>query len=180
MAPRKPFWFERFHWFVTSENLLVVAGRDAQQNELLVKRHLGRGDLYVHADLRGAASTIVKNPHPNKPGVSPRGQGPSIMLEAGLLPWGNCPGPGAVGDLQQHQGGVHCTVDLLVHADLRRLACILAKSPPPRQARCGGLQMIITTSGMSSRYDCAPHIMTLLLCDRSPMRLAQAAAVLCK
>ena len=71
VAPRKPFWFERFHWFVTSENLLVVAGRDAQQNELLVKRHLGRGDLYVHADLRGAASTIVKNPHPDKPGMSP-------------------------------------------------------------------------------------------------------------
>ena len=69
VATRKPFWFERFHWFVTSENVLVVAGRDAQQNELLVKRHLSKGDLYVHADLRGAASTIVKNPQPDKPGA---------------------------------------------------------------------------------------------------------------
>ena len=68
VAPRKPLWFERFHWFVTSENVLVVAGRDAQQNELLVKRHLSRGDVYIHADLRGAASTIVKNPKPDQPG----------------------------------------------------------------------------------------------------------------
>ena len=68
VAPRKPFWFERFNWFVTSENLLVIAGRDAQQNELIVKRHLSRGDVYVHADLRGAASTVVKNPQPDKPG----------------------------------------------------------------------------------------------------------------
>lgn len=38
--PRKPYWFERFHWFVSSENLLVLSGRDAQQNELLVKRYM--------------------------------------------------------------------------------------------------------------------------------------------
>ena len=37
---RKPYWFERFHWFVSSENYLVLSGRDAQQNELLVKRYL--------------------------------------------------------------------------------------------------------------------------------------------
>lgn len=47
-------WFERFHWFVSSENYLCVSGRDAQQNELLVKRHLKRGDVYVHAELHGA------------------------------------------------------------------------------------------------------------------------------
>ncbi len=36
---RKVFWFEKFFWFISSENFLVVAGRDAQQNELLVKRY---------------------------------------------------------------------------------------------------------------------------------------------
>ena len=35
---RKPHWFEKFNWFATSENHLVLSGRDAQQNELLVKR----------------------------------------------------------------------------------------------------------------------------------------------
>jgi predicted ribosome quality control (RQC) complex YloA/Tae2 family protein len=33
-------WFERFAWFVSSENCLVLAARDAQQADLLLKRHL--------------------------------------------------------------------------------------------------------------------------------------------
>eukprot|EP00873_Tetraselmis_striata_P034994 jgi/Tetstr1/455258/TSEL_042096.t1 len=64
---RKVLWFEKFHWFITSENYLVLTGRDAQQNELLVKRYLRRGDIYVHADLHGASTTIVKNPRPDEP-----------------------------------------------------------------------------------------------------------------
>ena len=30
---RKIFWFEKFIWFITSENYLVLGGRNAQQNE---------------------------------------------------------------------------------------------------------------------------------------------------
>ena len=69
VALRKPFWFEKFCWFVTSDNLLVVSGRDAQQNELLVKRYLRKDDLYVHADLHGAATTILRNEAPGVPGA---------------------------------------------------------------------------------------------------------------
>jgi predicted ribosome quality control (RQC) complex YloA/Tae2 family protein len=36
---RKPAWYERFNWFISSENFLVISGRDAQQNELIVKRY---------------------------------------------------------------------------------------------------------------------------------------------
>lgn len=60
-ARRKALWFEKFYWFISSENYLVVAGKDAQQNELLVNRYLGPADVYVHADLHGASSVIVKN-----------------------------------------------------------------------------------------------------------------------
>lgn len=35
---RKSMWFEKFRWFISSEGFIVVAGRDAQQNELLVKK----------------------------------------------------------------------------------------------------------------------------------------------
>ena len=38
---RKALWFEKFHWFVTSENYLVISGRDAQQNEIIVKVRRG-------------------------------------------------------------------------------------------------------------------------------------------
>ncbi len=39
----------------------MISGRDVQQNELLVKKYLNKGDLYLHADYHGAASTIIKN-----------------------------------------------------------------------------------------------------------------------
>jgi predicted ribosome quality control (RQC) complex YloA/Tae2 family protein len=31
----------------------VIGGRDQQQNEIVVKKYLKDGDLYVHADLHG-------------------------------------------------------------------------------------------------------------------------------
>ena len=64
---RKAFWFEKFFWFITSENYLVLGGRDAQQNELLVKRYLRKGDAYVHADIHGASTCVVRNPSPGRP-----------------------------------------------------------------------------------------------------------------
>lgn len=57
---RKTYWFEKFYWFISSDNYLVIAGRDQQQNELLVKRYLRSTDAYVHADVSGASSVIVK------------------------------------------------------------------------------------------------------------------------
>uniref|UniRef100_A0A8C2Q1U5 Ribosome quality control complex subunit NEMF n=1 Tax=Cyprinus carpio TaxID=7962 RepID=A0A8C2Q1U5_CYPCA len=59
---RKVYWFEKFLWFVSSENYLIIAGRDQQQNEMIVKRYLRAGDVYVHADLHGATSCVIKNP----------------------------------------------------------------------------------------------------------------------
>lgn len=58
---RKVHWFEKFNWFISSENYLIISGRDAQQNEMIVKRYMSKGDLYIHADLHGASSTVIKN-----------------------------------------------------------------------------------------------------------------------
>jgi predicted ribosome quality control (RQC) complex YloA/Tae2 family protein len=68
-AIRKVHWFEKFNWFITSEGYLVLSGRDAQQNEQLVKKYLRTGDAYVHADMHGASSCIVraKLDHDSKP-----------------------------------------------------------------------------------------------------------------
>ncbi|KAJ3163711.1 hypothetical protein HDU86_000305 [Geranomyces michiganensis] len=79
---RKPYWFEKFLWFISSENYLVVGGRDAAQNELLVKRYLKKGDIYVHADLHGAASVIIKNiADPDAPPAIP----PTTLHQAGTM-----------------------------------------------------------------------------------------------
>ncbi|KAL0127872.1 hypothetical protein PUN28_003250 [Cardiocondyla obscurior] len=75
---RKMYWFEKFYWFITSENYLVIGGRDQQQNELIVKRYLKAGDLYVHADLTGASSVVIKNPSGNP--VPPK-----TLAEAGTM-----------------------------------------------------------------------------------------------
>ncbi|KAL6040267.1 Nuclear export mediator factor NEMF, partial [Balamuthia mandrillaris] len=64
---RKTYWFEKFYWFISSENYLIISGRDAQQNELIVKRYLRKGDAYVHADIHGASSCVVRNNDSDKP-----------------------------------------------------------------------------------------------------------------
>ena len=63
-------WFEQFRWFLSSEGAIVVAGRDATSNDTVVKRHLKDGDVYVHADVHGAASVVVKHPEPGAPPLS--------------------------------------------------------------------------------------------------------------
>jgi len=67
VARRKAHWFERYRWFISSEGAVVVGGRDASSNDLLVRRHLKEGDRYVHADIHGAASVIVKHSAPGEP-----------------------------------------------------------------------------------------------------------------
>ena len=59
-APSKRFWFERFRWFISSEGALVLGGKDAKSNDMLVKKHLQPGDRYAHADMHGAPSVVVK------------------------------------------------------------------------------------------------------------------------
>ena len=83
-STRKSFWFEKFAWFISSDGFLVLGGRDAQQNELLVKRHLRIGDAYVHADIHGAGSIIVKNHTPNAP-LAATSIPPRTLLEAGTF-----------------------------------------------------------------------------------------------
>ncbi len=58
--PTKQFWFERYKWFIAPSGRLVIAGKDAHTNDNIVKKHLKEDDLYAHADLHGAPSTIIK------------------------------------------------------------------------------------------------------------------------
>jgi hypothetical protein len=56
----KKLWYHRFRWFMTSDGIVVLGGRDASQNEELVKKYMGGQDLFVHADVHGASVVIVK------------------------------------------------------------------------------------------------------------------------
>ncbi|KAK3310857.1 fibronectin-binding protein A N-terminus-domain-containing protein [Chaetomium strumarium] len=78
---RKQMWFEKFLWFISSDGYLVLGGRDAQQNEILYKRYLRKGDVYVHADMHGAPTVIIKN-NPKTPDAPIP---PSTLAQAGNL-----------------------------------------------------------------------------------------------
>jgi len=67
--PKKK-WYHRFRWFYTSDNTLVVGGKDAGQNEELVKKYLEGKDTFVHADVFGASVVIVKGQTENWDEVS--------------------------------------------------------------------------------------------------------------
>ncbi|XP_078495726.1 LOW QUALITY PROTEIN: ribosome quality control complex subunit NEMF-like [Ciona intestinalis] len=66
LKARKVYWFEKFLWFISSENYLVIGGREAQQNEVLVKKYLNQGnDINLNIQVWGstfATSCIIKNP----------------------------------------------------------------------------------------------------------------------
>jgi predicted ribosome quality control (RQC) complex YloA/Tae2 family protein len=57
----KILWFEKYRWFISSDGNIIVGGRDAKSNELVVKKYLKQGDFYAHADVQGAPSIIIKN-----------------------------------------------------------------------------------------------------------------------
>jgi len=60
LVPLKKLWYHRFRWFVTSDGVVVLGGRDASQNEELVKKYMTGGDLFLHADVHGASVILVK------------------------------------------------------------------------------------------------------------------------
>jgi len=54
-------WYEHFRWFFSQKGFLVVAGKNANQNERLYKSVMKPGDLFLHAEIVGAPFTIIKN-----------------------------------------------------------------------------------------------------------------------
>jgi predicted ribosome quality control (RQC) complex YloA/Tae2 family protein len=53
-------WFEKFRWFISSDGFLVVAGKDAVSNEVLIKKYTNADDIVFHADIVGAPFVVVK------------------------------------------------------------------------------------------------------------------------
>jgi len=60
-------WFEEYRWFHTSDDFLVIGGRNADQNEELVEKYLDRHDRFFHAQAHGGPVTILKATGPSEP-----------------------------------------------------------------------------------------------------------------
>ncbi len=52
-------WFEKYRWFITSEGLLAVGGRDASSNIIILRRYMKSNDLVFHAELPGSPFFIL-------------------------------------------------------------------------------------------------------------------------
>jgi predicted ribosome quality control (RQC) complex YloA/Tae2 family protein len=60
---RNKEWYERYRWFITSDGLLAIGGRDASSNSAIIRKHLGEQDLVFHAEIHGSPFFILKNGH---------------------------------------------------------------------------------------------------------------------
>src|SRR3989338_4676764 len=58
---RKKEWYEKFHWFVSSEGYLCIGGKDATSNEIVIKKHVDKDDIIFHTDMAGSPFFVVKN-----------------------------------------------------------------------------------------------------------------------
>ncbi len=54
-------WYEKFHWFISSDGFLVLGGKDARSNQILVRRYMEDKDLFLHADIRGGSVVVIKS-----------------------------------------------------------------------------------------------------------------------
>ena len=58
---RKREWYEKFHWFFSSEDFLCIGGKDATSNEIVIKKYLEKEDLVFHTDMPGSPFFVIKN-----------------------------------------------------------------------------------------------------------------------
>ncbi len=57
---RKKKWYEKFRWFHTSDGFLCIGGKDADQNEALIKKYTDDDDVVLHAEIQGAPFIVIK------------------------------------------------------------------------------------------------------------------------
>jgi predicted ribosome quality control (RQC) complex YloA/Tae2 family protein len=54
-------WYERYRWFITTDGLLVIGGRDSSSNSVVVRKHLTEYDIVFHAEIYGSPFFVIKN-----------------------------------------------------------------------------------------------------------------------
>jgi predicted ribosome quality control (RQC) complex YloA/Tae2 family protein len=59
VLPAKKEWYDKFRWFTSSEDMLVVCGRDATTNDILLKKHTSDDDIIVHTVQPGSPFCVV-------------------------------------------------------------------------------------------------------------------------
>ena len=53
-------WFHKFRWFMSSQGILVIGGRDATTNEIIIKKYTDNSDIVLHTDIAGSPFVVLK------------------------------------------------------------------------------------------------------------------------
>ncbi|MGV8162794.1 MAG: NFACT RNA binding domain-containing protein [Candidatus Nanoarchaeia archaeon] len=59
---RKKEWYEKFRWFKSSNDFLIIGGKDATSNEIVIKKHTDPHDVVFHTEAPGSPFIVIKNP----------------------------------------------------------------------------------------------------------------------
>jgi len=54
-------WYEKYRWFLSTDDVLAIGGRDSSSNSVLIRRHLTENDYIFHAEVNGSPFFILKN-----------------------------------------------------------------------------------------------------------------------
>src|SRR5919202_687174 len=54
-------WYERYRWFITSDDLLAIGGRDSSSNSVVIRKHVTEYDIVFHAEIYGSPFFVIKN-----------------------------------------------------------------------------------------------------------------------
>ncbi|OBA17006.1 hypothetical protein METBIDRAFT_61911 [Metschnikowia bicuspidata var. bicuspidata NRRL YB-4993] len=76
---RPKYWFEKYYWFVTSDNYLCLAGRDDSQIDMIYYRHFSDSGYFVSSDMENSLNVFILNPFQGED-VSP-----TALFQAGIF-----------------------------------------------------------------------------------------------
>ncbi|ODV94011.1 hypothetical protein PACTADRAFT_35750 [Pachysolen tannophilus NRRL Y-2460] len=77
---RQKSWFEKFFWFISSDNYLCIAGRDNAQTDLIFYKHFNNdNDYMVSSDIENSLKVFIKNPYKDQ--EIP----PTTLIQAGIF-----------------------------------------------------------------------------------------------
>ena len=57
----KNFWFQQYNWYIIDNRFLIISGKNADQNEEIVKKYMDKEDKYIHGNFFGSPSMIIKD-----------------------------------------------------------------------------------------------------------------------
>ena len=74
-------WYEKFRWFMSSTGKLIIGGRDATSNEVLMKKQASDEWMVFHAEITGAPFFVIRG-NPDEADIREAAQAAGIFSKA--------------------------------------------------------------------------------------------------